>query len=109
MKGEFPEIYKNKIGKLKTSVQNDYYYHASDSQKFYKNISLEEKKEMSKTELIEKINNIFKSSNYVYKADINIMYKNGKNINKKIIGFRNNYLMTLDGEKINIDDIKYIK
>ena len=37
------------------------------------------------------------------------MYKNGENKNKKIIGFKDNYLLTSDGLKISIDDIYDIK
>ena len=37
------------------------------------------------------------------------MYKNGENKQKKVVGFKKNYLMTLEGEKIYIDDIKDIK
>ena len=37
------------------------------------------------------------------------MYKNGENIDKKIIGIKENYLLTQNGEKIHINDISDIK
>ena len=37
------------------------------------------------------------------------MYKNCKNIDKKIIGFKDNYIMTSDGDRIYIDEISNIK
>lgn len=112
MKDKFPEIYKRKIENLKSKVQRDFYYHAdtNDVSIDKKAVSLEENDvKVNKVDLINKINNIFKRPDYVYQADINIMYKNGENINKKVIGFKNNYLMTYEGEKIHIDEIKDIK
>lgn len=56
----------------------------------------------------QKINDIFKSRNYIYKADVIIKMKNG-DIEKRIIGKNSNYLMTNDGELIPIKDILDIK
>lgn len=113
MKDKFPEIYKRKIENLKSKVQRDFYYHASDeNDELNKNDVIsdtKENREVSKADLINKINDIFKRPDYVYQADVNIMYKNGKNIDKKIIGFKDNYIMTYDGEKIYIDEISDIK
>lgn len=105
MSNKIPEIYKNKIEKLKTKVQKEFYYHSKDEQ-----IKEEDNNEvMDKKTLLEKINAIFKRPDYVYQADVIIMYKNGKNKHKKIVGLKDNYLITLDNEKIIIDDIKNIK
>ena len=59
--------------------------------------------------LLKKIESIFSRPDYVYQADITILYKNGENINKKIVGIKDNYLLTIEGEKIYIDDIYDIK
>ncbi len=112
MKDKFPEIYKNKIENLKSQVQKNFYYHAEE-----KNIEQDSKYnrnknsniKIDKSEIIKKINNIFKRPDYVYQAAVNIMYKNGENIEKKIIGMKDNYILTHDGEKINLDDISDIK
>lgn len=108
MKGEFPKIFKNKVDKLKSKVQKEYYYHNNEE------VLLEEEKEndtkkVDKLTLVNKINNIFSRPDYVYQADINILYKNGKNINKKVVGVKDNYLLTFEGEKIYIDEIYDIK
>ena len=102
MKDKFPEIYKRKIEKLKTNVQNEYYYHADKTEEK----EIKEDKNVDEMDLRSKINAIFKRPNYVYKADVNIMYKNGDSINKNIIGFKEDYLITDTGEKIHIEKIK---
>ena len=100
------EIYKGKLDKLKTNIQNTYYYHNnSDDINTEENTNSNEKNEISKYDLLKKIDNIFKRNDYVYQASINIMYKNGKNIEEKIVGRKNNYLLTIDGKTIIIDDI----
>ena len=51
-----------------------------------------------------KINELFRSSKYVYK--INVRITTTKSINTyKIIGKVNNYLITIDNEKIPINEI----
>lgn len=110
MKDKFPEIFKNRIDKLKSKVQKEYYYHNGDNdlKREVKN-NANDSKGIDKTTLLRKINGIFSRPDYVYQADITIMYKNGENINKKVVGIKDNYLMTFDGERINIDDIYDIK
>ena len=102
MKEKFPEIYKNKIDKIKSSVQKEFYVH--------KNTSMPDKiDKISRIELIKKLNEIFESPNFVYQADITILYKNGENIKEKVIGIKDDYLITLEGNKINLNDIYNIK
>ena len=100
MEEKHPKIYQNPIEKLKTKIQNEYYYHAKSNE--------ENKRRLSKDELILKINNLFSSSNYVYQVDTNIMFKNGENKRKKVIALQNDYLITIDNEKILLDDIEDI-
>lgn len=104
MKDKFPEIFKNKVDKIKSKVQKEFYYHNSDE-------SNTDKREVKidKVTLLKKIESIFSRPDYVYQADITILYKNGENINKKIVGIKDNYLLTIEGEKIYIDDIYDIK
>lgn len=108
MKDKFPEIYKSKIDKVRSKVQKDFYYHANETET-KPNERIESEKKVDKLDLIKKINNIFSRPDYVYQADITIMYKNGENIVKKIIGIKDNYLIAFDGERIFIDDILDIK
>ncbi len=102
MKEKFPEIFKNKIDNVKSKIQKEYYF---------RNDSNEEVSDtkISRSELLTKINNIFKNKDFIYQADINIIYKNNEIIRKKIISIKDNFLITLDNEKISIDDIKDIK
>ena len=58
----------------------------------------------NKINIKRKINEIFASPNYVYKANVNIVTNDGI-INKKVIGRNQKNLITMDNEKINIDDI----
>lgn len=52
----------------------------------------------------DKINSIFNSNNYIYKADVEITLDD-KVITKRIIGISGDYLLTINNEKINIKDI----
>lgn len=56
----------------------------------------------------QKINAIFNSSRYVYKADVEITLKSGV-VTKRIIGKNANHLITIDNELIPISDIVDIK
>ena len=55
----------------------------------------------------QKINNIFNSPRYVYKAEVNITTREGL-ITRKIIGQNSTHLITIDNELIPISDIKDI-
>lgn len=55
-----------------------------------------------------KINDIFRSVNYVYKADVEIKLKD-KTIVKKIVGHNTKSLITIDNDLIDIDSIIDIK
>lgn len=56
----------------------------------------------------QKINDIFNSSRYVYKADVEITLKDGV-VSKRVIGKNANNLITIDNELIPISDIVDIK
>ena len=74
---------------------------------YYSNV---ETKELTKTNteknpnLNQKINSIFTSSNYVYKAQVKLILKD-KEETKKIVGKNQKYLITMDNELIPISDI----
>ena len=102
---KFPKISKHKINSIKSKVQDEFYYHADRASDDKKDVLLD----IDPSLVLNKIENIFQRPDYVYQADVNIMYKNGENKQKKVVGFKKNYLMTLEGEKIYIDDIKDIK
>ena len=103
MDDKFPKIYKNKISKIKSKVQNNFYYHSDDKS------SSDLTKGVVKSKLLKKINDVFLRPNYVYQADVIIMFKNGENKHKKIVGLKDDYIITLDNEKIKVDDVLDIK
>lgn len=105
MNDKIPKIYKNKIDKLRTKVQKDFYYHSDNE---INNRAITPSK-ISRSELLDKINAIFKRPDFVYQADVIIMYKTGENKHKKVVGLKENYLITLENEKIMLDDILDIK
>ncbi len=58
--------------------------------------------------ILVKINEIFASPHHVYKSKVHIKTKN-EEIDTVIVGKVNDYLLTLDGDKIRIGDIKTIE
>lgn len=55
----------------------------------------------------QKIYKLFNSKDYIYKIDVNILTEEGL-LKKKIIGKKNNNLITMDNEYIPISKIKDI-
>ncbi len=98
MEKKLPKVFANKIDKeLKNN--ETVYYNKNEERK------IEEKESLSSILTVnQKINQIFSSTRYVYKADVIITTKNGK-INKRIIGRNRNELITMDNEVINVNDI----
>ena len=58
--------------------------------------------------IYQKINKVFNSKNYIYKADLILVTKTGE-VSKRVIGRNNNYLITDKGDMIPITDILDIK
>ena len=94
---ELPKLYTNTFNKQIDNSQN-----YTKIKEYKENINL------SKYELNKKINNIFKSKNYIYKIRTIISTKNGIR-NETLIGKTNNNLITINNELININDIIDIK
>lgn len=96
MDKKIPKVFANRIDK---KINNNSSYSITRNYETYieENIDVE-----------SKINEIFKSKSYVYKADVDIILAN-KNITKRIIGKKNGYLITMDNELIKISDIIDIK
>ena len=63
---------------------------------------------LSKYDLNKKINQIFKSKNYIYKINVEI-YLNNNILKKTIVGKNQTNLITIDNELIPIKDIEDIK
>ena len=98
---KLPSIFQNDINKKMNNNEEIYY-------------SFENKEETRNTEVIQgknvlqKINSLFNSSNYIYKIDVEIKLKD-KTINEKIIGKNKTHLITMNNELISISDIQDIK
>lgn len=103
MDKKLPKVFANKIDKELRNNEKVYY------EKNEVNIEPLKEEKTDEFTLNQKINKIFSSSRYVYKASVVITLNNGSKVNKKIIG-RNKYeLITMDNELIKISDIKDIK
>ncbi len=95
MEKKIPKVFANKINR---KIENN------DSYSYTKNNEFLKDDVVDNLDINSKINNIFKSTNYIYKVDVNIKLKDGI-VDKKIIGKKNGYLITMDNELIKIDDI----
>ena len=99
MNKELPKMYHNSINKPINSIQ-----------KVYSTINNKENRDEIKYPNIsidKKINDIFNSSDYVYKADVTIV-TDTEILHKRVIARNNNNLITIDNEYIPINIIRDI-
>ena len=92
---KLPKVYVSPIDK---DLQNN-------KQLFYSKLSEESQNTKS---VIQKINDIFHSRNFVYKKDVLVTTKIGSKV-ISLVGRTNDALLSLDKEKILISDIIEIK
>lgn len=97
MNKDLPSVFANKIEKKLNNTQ-DIYYEKETREERNKDVRSVNKK----------IADIFNSINYVYKKKVEIKTKN-QTLIKTIVGRKNNYLLTMENELININDIIDIK
>ena len=97
MNKKIPKIFVNKIGKINNNSEVYYSYKDNSKEEVYSNYEIQ-----------NKINTIFNSNNFVYKKKIYIKTKTytGEFI---IISKSIDYLLTLNGKKIYINEILDIK
>ena len=91
---ELPKVFHNSSNKSFTN-NKEVFYSKDNTEKDIKTI-------------YQKINDIFSSPNYIYKANVEISLKD-KTITKRIIGRNKEYLITMDNDLIKISDILDIK
>lgn len=104
MKKELPGLFANKINK-KLENNERVVITKPDEELVRKGEDTTNKKEIKMEKNInQKIQDIFSSPKYVYKADVSITTKD-KKITKKIVGKNNNNLITIENELIPISDI----
>lgn len=94
---DLPKVFHNKIDK---KIENN-------RSVFYSNNEYREETGDARS-VLQKINDIFSSPNYVYKANVEIILKDRK-VTKRIIGRNKNYIITMDNDLISISDIVDIK
>lgn len=94
-----PNLFVNKIDK--EIKNNNRIYYSSKAIKDENELRNDIKKNPN---LSQKINSIFSSSNYVYKAQVKIRLKDKEEV-KKIVGKNQKYLISMDNELIPIRDI----
>lgn len=105
MDKKLPKVFANTISKELNNNERVYYEKNEDVKKEAK----PKKKVSNNLNINQKINKIFGSSKYVYKADVKITFKDGNTLNKKIIGRNKNELITMENELIDISLISDIE
>ena len=90
---DLPKVFANKISDNINNTQ----------EMFYGNDRTFEKKHVKKS-IVNKINDIFRSPNHVYKSKVKVTIK-GVETEKIVVGKNNTQLITIDGELIKIIDI----
>lgn len=94
MNKDLPKVFVNPIDKELKNTQ-EYFY------------SKEVRSIPKMEDIPRKINEIFASPNHVYKSRVRIFTDH--EFDSVIVGRANNYLLTLEGNKIRISDIKKIE
>jgi len=94
---DLPKVFHNNVNK-KFNNNSNVFYSCNDNRNL-KNDDVYDKKNV-----LQKINEIFSSPNYIYKANVEITLKD-KKITKRIIGRNKNYIITMDNMLIPISDI----
>lgn len=101
---KLPKVFANKINKNAGNNKNVFY---SENNNVDETFSVSDKNMLAKN-INQKINEIFNSPNYIYKADVIIKLKD-KTIDKRIIGKNSSNLITIENELIPISSIVDIK
>lgn len=101
MSKELPKMYQTKINKSINSIQKVY--------SSINNSNTEDRSynKYSDISIDKKIDNIFNSYDYVYKADVTIVTDEGT-VSKRIVARNKNNLITIDNEFIPISVIRDI-
>lgn len=95
MNNNLPRVYASPINK---NLTNNLEYHVS-------NINSLEVRDVKHENIPKKINEIFASPNHVYKSKVRIVLLNNEVLETTIIGKNGNYLLTLNGENISVNNI----
>ena len=108
MQKKLPKIFSNQLGEIHN---NNTVFYSADSNGLDNDRDSEQKENIKKLKGItvaQKINEIFNSPYYIYKAEVDITLDNGK-VTKKIIGKNQQNLITMENEVIPIETIRDIE
>lgn len=94
---DLPKVFHNNTDKKFNNNSHVYYSSARSVQEVKDNRTV-----------LQKINEIFSSPNYVYKANVEIILKD-KKVTKRIIGRNKDFIITMDNTLIPVSDIIDIK
>lgn len=107
MDKKLPKVFANKPNKEFNN--NDRVFYSKEEKLDDNTRNSESTRDVGTTKNIyQKINDIFNSERYVYKAEVEIKTSKG-NIETKVIGQNKTHLITIDNELIPITDIEDIK
>ena len=102
MDKKLPKVFANKVDS-KGNNKNTYYSTDNNEE-----VNFVFDDNDSDKNINQKLNDIFNSSNYIYKADVIIKLKD-KTLTKRIVGRNSTHLITMENELIPISDILDIK
>lgn len=112
MEKKLPKVFANKPNK--TFYNNENIFYSKEENIDRDNVNSESVKANDRAKslnitknIYQKINDVFNSERYVYKAEVEIKSSKGI-INTKIIGQNKTHLITIDNELIPITDIEDI-
>ena len=97
-----PKVFINQINKYIKNNKESYHF-------TNENEVLEKIDRIDNMNLVSKINEYFLSDNFVYKFRAKIVLKDKSERIVDVVALKDNNLITIDEEKINIDDIVDIK
>ncbi len=104
MEKKLPEIFANKIDKNINNNERFYYSKLNEQEEKKEPTKVTNQKNKPELNVNQKINKIFNSTKYVYKADVKITLEN-EQIECRIIGRNPNHLITIDNKLIPISSI----
>ena len=108
MQKKLPKVFANSLGEIHN---NNTVFYSVENNELNSDRNSEKKENIKKLKGItvaQKINEIFNSPYYIYKAEVDITLDSGK-VTKKIIGKNQQNLITMENEVIPIETIRDIE
>lgn len=108
MQKKLPKVFANSLGEIHN---NNTVFYSVENNELNSDRNSGEKENIKKLKgitVVQKINEIFNSPYYIYKAEVDITLDSGK-VTKKIIGKNQQNLITMENEVIPIETIRDIE